>query len=608
MVTVTDHPIGHDTDDRRSIESTPSLSRPRLGRLSVGRMVLHAAGALVVLIAVVAMLHGPTPVISDDGSVLAQAQLLSEGRTGTDLPIPAADPSGEFPPLENSTVVDGRAYPYVKHLALPAAVAATTAVFGDVGGVLFSAVSVWLAALAAASLAWRLDRRLAPSTLWATALLTPLIFDANLVVSTGTASAALGFLVLAVVAFRDRPGWMRIAVLVPLAFMVPAWRTEGIFAIAAVAMLATLEPIVVATRSRSWGRMTVVAASAGIVVGLAGIAGYLVDLTAAGRAMSGTATKIVPSAANYDPIAGRISSVWGSLLRPGHEVATSASMLVAVVAALVFIGAVASRRGGPTRVVIGATIAAAAVALVWLAQPPGLVTGLLPAVPLLFAGLLLLGRADLRRPVVGAALAVCAVTAVGVVATSYSAGGGAEWGGRYFHILVPLLVPASLLGLRTARDRLPGSDRIVATIAVVVVAVVPSMVALRAVHDLHGGSARTVEVVLGQIMEARRDMGSLPGGPAGDGGDIVVVSARPTFGRFAWDHLDGVRLLSASDPERIGDVIDGVADGSEVQRVLVLAQDDEQPTGDSLGEWTVLHRNRVGGWQFTQMERTDAHR
>ena len=147
-------------------------------------MALHAAGALVVLVAIVAMLHGPTPAISDDGSVLAQAQLLHDGRTGTDLPIPSADPAGAFPPLENSSVVNGRAYPYVKHLALPAAVAGTESVFGDVGGVLFSAVSVWFAALAAAALAWRVDRRLAAPALWATALLSPLL------IMGGTALAA----------------------------------------------------------------------------------------------------------------------------------------------------------------------------------------------------------------------------------------------------------------------------------------------------------------------------------------------------------------------------------------------------------------------------------
>ncbi|HNB95122.1 MAG TPA: hypothetical protein PLX07_09105, partial [Microthrixaceae bacterium] len=106
------------------------------------RLALHAAGALVAVLVLVLVLHGPTPVISDDGSVLAQAALLRDGRTGVDLPLAAADPDGVFPPLENSTTAAGRAFPYSKHLVLPAAVAALTLLVGDVGGVVFSALSV----------------------------------------------------------------------------------------------------------------------------------------------------------------------------------------------------------------------------------------------------------------------------------------------------------------------------------------------------------------------------------------------------------------------------------------------------------------------------------
>jgi len=192
-----------------------------------------------------------------------------------------------------------------------------------------------------------------------------------------------------------------------------------------------------------------------------------------------------------------------------------------------------------------------------------------------------------------------------VVATSYSAGGGAEWGGRYFHILIPLLVPASLVGLSRARDLLSGRDGMVATVAVLVVAVAPSVVALRSVVQLRSGSERTVEVVLDGIDRAERAAEDEPGGPAGDGGDIVVVSARPTFGRFAWNRLDGLRLLSVADPTRLVDALDGVAD-TDVDRVVVLAQDDEEPLGDTMGDWTVVERELVGGWQITRMTRSGA--
>ena len=81
------------------------------------------------------------------------------------------------------------------------------------------------------------------------------------------------------------------------------------------------------------------------------------------------------------------------------------------------------------------------------------------------------------------------------------------------------------------------------------------------------------------------------------------VSARPTFGRFAWGQLGGIRLLTVADPERLREALDGVS-GTEVERVVVLSQDDEEPTGDTLAGWKVTNRELVGGWQITRMERS----
>lgn len=572
------------------------------GRVGATRLVLHALAALAAITVLVVAMHGRTPVISDDGSVLAQAALMGDGRMGTELPLGEADPDGVFPPLENSTVADGRAYPYVKHLALPAAVMALTTLFGGVGGVLLSAWTVWLAGVAAAVLARRIDPKLAPLALWSTVFLSPLVFDANLVVSTGAAAAATGFLVAAILAVRERPRWWRLVPIVPLAFMVPLWRTEGMFAIAAVAVLASTEPVVRALRARRMETGTVVRAAAGVVAGVAGIAGYALDLRMAARAIGGSSRAFVPSTEGYEPFRGRMAAVWTSLLSPSHDAPEWTSAVVLVVLVLVIGAAVLARRGAPGRSVVVALSLAAAASLLLAVAPADLITGLVPAVPLVFAGLLLLRSSDLRDDAVRSCLGVAALTAFGVIATSYTAGGGAEWGGRYFHIVLPLLVPPALLGLRAGRERLDGHSALAATVAVGILAAAPTGLALRSVADLHRGSERTVQVVLQQLAIAERAMADEPGGPSGDGGDLVVVSARPTFGRFAWDRLDGIRLLSVADPTRLDVALDGVT-VTDVQRLVVLAQDDEEPTGDTLGQWRVLGRNEIGGWQFTRMER-----
>ncbi len=575
------------------------------GDAGVLRLALHALGAFVTITVLVVALHGPTPVISDDGSVLAQAALMGDGRSGTDLPLVGGDPDGAFPPLENSTVSDGRAYPYVKHLALPAAVMVATTVFGGAGGVLLSAWAVWLAGVAAAILARRCDATLAPLALWATVFMSPLVFDANIVVSTGAAAAALGFLVAAVLAVRDRPRWWRLVPVVPLAFTVPLWRTEGMFGIAAVAVLATAEPIVRALLGRRVAAGTFMRVAAGLLAGCAGIAGYVLDIKMAASAVGGAPRAFVPSTEGFEPFRGRMSAAWTSLLRPTHDVPAWTAVVVLIVLVLVVTAAMLVRRGASSRSVVAVVTSAAACSLLLFLAPAGLVTGMLPAAPLLLAPLLLLTASELRSDAVRACLAVAALTSAGVVATSYPAGGGAEWGGRYFHIVVPLLVPPALLGLRFARAQLTGRAAVVATAAIVVLAISPSVLALRTVAELHRGSEMTVAVVLDQVADAERAMADEPGGASGDGGALVVVSARPTFGRFAWDRLEGIRLLSVADPSRIDVALAGVS-GTDVRRVLVVAQDDEEPTGDHLGDWRVLERNEVGGWQFTRMQRVDA--
>ena len=60
-----------------------------------------------------------------------------------------------------------------------------------------------------------------------------------------------------------------------------------------------------------------------------------------------------------------------------------------------------------------------------------------------------------------------------------------------------------------------------------------------------------------------------------------------------------------ADPTRLVDALDGVAD-TDVDRVVVLAQDDEEPLGDTMGDWTVVERELVGGWQITRMTRSGA--
>src|SRR5690606_4343285 len=102
-----------------------------------------------------------------------------------------------------------------------------------------------------------------------------------------------------------------------------------------------------------------------------------------------------------------------------------------------------------------------------------LVSGLLGAFPVL-AAVVLLKAEDLRTPLVAALLGTSVLTAVGITLTLYEGGGASEWGGRFYHLLLPLLCPVVVLALDRTRAHLPLAESRVLVVAVAVVALVVS--------------------------------------------------------------------------------------------------------------------------------------
>ncbi len=128
---------------------------------------------------------------------------------------------------------------------------------------------------------------------------------------------------------------------------------------------------------------------------------------------------------------------------------------------------------------LGLLLIAGLAGLVLLVRPPNLVTGLVPAFPVLIA-VIFLRRDDLRRPLVQRLVGVVAIGTVGILATIYSDGGSTQWGGRFFHVLLPALVPLVVVGLDRARARCTSGEAVVAGVCLVVVALSLSVTALRA--------------------------------------------------------------------------------------------------------------------------------
>ncbi|MCZ7630157.1 MAG: hypothetical protein M5U19_14425 [Microthrixaceae bacterium] len=184
------------------------------------------------------------------------------------------------------------------------------------------------------------------------------------------------------------------------------------------------------------------AALTGVGLGALAFVAYLVDMR-----ISDAITGVGGYGINPVEVATRKSAdpwngIWASLLRPFNGGWESAGVSVPLAALGMVLGLVVLRFL-PSRklLALGFFAGSAAAGVGMLLNEPGLVTGLLAACPLLVGGLVCLGKDDLRVPLVRRALIACGIAAVGIVATNYEVGGAAEWGGRFFHQMLPLLIP-----------------------------------------------------------------------------------------------------------------------------------------------------------------------
>ena len=580
------------------------------------RLWLHAALLAVVLGVLAAWSAAGGQAVTDEGSVLAQADLLTRGAWGRPVAFPVADPDGRFPAMENANVAGGREFPYVKHVTYPVVLAALSGPFGGAAASVVSSAGVWLAAVGAALLTRRgVPGRGRPDpaavALWGTALLTPLVFDAGVAMAVGPAAGLVAMVATGLVVAADplvplRRRWAAALTAPVAAALAVLLRSEALLVVGALGASAVVAASVAMTRTRgirAVGAVRSAGVTAGWLVAASGVLAYVLDGRLTARVLgAGGLAVFTTSARGADPVAARVSAVWSSVLRPGFEDRGTRPLLLVVAAVCVVAAALLVRRRAAPRSVASCAVGAAVAASLAVWWSPGLVTGLVPAAPVLVGGLLLVRRGDLRRPSLGVPLVAAGLAGLAILALSYPEGGGAEWGGRYLHVVVPLVVPASVLGWSRARANAAGADGSdaapvggVTLMALVVVAGVLSLGALGTLAQLRDRSATFLSVATPVLRAAPTD--SSDGRP-------VVVTDRTGLGRFAWRELDGVDLVTvpAGSRQDLRVVADRLDSAGRDRWSLVLAAGAPLPWGSD-APWIVTGRERLGSWEMVAVAR-----
>jgi hypothetical protein len=478
----------------------------------------HAAALALVLLALLPFLGSSRLFSADEGALVAQAHVLADGKGWfIDHPRPDLDPDGRFFLLHLSTAGDDASAPFAKHPVYAGALAPLEALGGKPAMVLMSLAGTVLAALVAALLA----RRIRPGTeryaFWAVGLASPAFLYGYVLIAHTVGAALAGLAVL--LAVQERPGRGQPVALAGVVAIGVTLRSEA--ALFGIALALACAVVAWLHRER---RLALLAAAA--FAGAA--AGQVLDRVLANLAAAGQGT-VTPatSTGSGDFVADRVFSFVLTWLLPSYDGYGIDDLLLAG-AALFGILTIVLIRKRPEDTdgirLFGAMAAACAVAR--LLVPAGATPGLLVAFPLLAAGLAAL---DLRRLVRNRAALLAGTTyalfALAVLATQYRDGGSGEWGGRYFLIGLPVIVPVVLAAVADLGGRLDVKARRTLIGAAVVGSLALTASAGLALYDRQWAGQRSAD-----------DLEAL----AADHPDAAVIATDGNIGRRVWRHaVDG---------------------------------------------------------------------
>lgn len=583
------------SDDGLEARTDLAGSTPLLHRLWP-----HAIVLALLLVGLLPFLNNGYPAMVDESVYSYQAANLADGSWTSPRPLPDIDVDGWHGPLIDSTIVGDDWIPYARQPFYPLLMAPLFKLGGYSALIGLSIVGTWVAALAAAQIARRVDRRASILTLWVTGIGTPLLFDAYVAVGHSLAAALAGICALALLRSAclgptgDEPclpsglRWAWTAAAAVSAFLLVLVRSEGALVVGGLALTGALLSMHLVDRRPAihWKR-----AVAACAVGISGVAAYFANakwaahLTSGANGAGGSLNRIT------DPLA----QAWNSLLRPWGIDTRNASTTMALALVCLVLAALLLRLL-PRRPLIGCALLCfgAVAAVVRQFETVDQVSGLLATAPVLTFGLLLVGRSDLSRPAVQFLLGASAFTTLGILWLAYGEGGAAEWGGRFYHVLIPLLVPVAVIVLfRVQASAASVGYRRVVAAALVIMTAATSVLSLRLLVDNRHLSRSVVR----ETMALSAEM---------DDPFVAVATVNPTgLSRLFWAEVrDGYPILNGGNLASFSDLLTR-ADAAGRDEVLLIT--DTSPINvkyvvdkvlerlDAEHTWSIANAQALGG-------------
>jgi hypothetical protein len=521
---------------------------------------------------------------SDEGAAILQARVLDEtGSWHYEYPLSwLSDARAAMPFVRGNVGTEGVA-PYAKHPLYPALIWSTGG--GAVGALALSLAGAVAAAGAAAAVARRLsgDRWAPIITLWSVGVASPLLIDAGLALAHTLAAASFTLAVaclLRMISGSDRWRWAIVGGLVGSTVAV-LLRTESVLALAAMG-LATI----VALRSR---RALVAGGTLLVSAGL----GYVVDRCLL-HSIVGVSLPTPPNT-----VTSGLRGRWDGLYVTWLSTGTGRSQPWAIAAwcclAALLVGAVLLRRRRiRSSTFVAVTVAVGATYVLRLVvSPDEAIPGLLVAAPVLVA---LAGFVQVSgSSAVWRAIALGSSGGAGfILLTQYSIGGGVEWGGRYFAVLLPIATAVIVVGaVAPARRAVPSlsAQRVLLVVSAVTVFAVGAigLSVLRSSHLRADDLALAIDRAAAQLT------------PEASSGRPVVVTSNRLLPQLLHPDFDNWVWVAASGSDITGIVEELPAHG--VREVVLVVPDSEVPQLLADRGWSIRRADTSAVYDVVLMER-----
>jgi hypothetical protein len=559
-------------------------------RLWSSGLAWHVLALTLLVLAFVAVTRPAVARTSDEGVTVLQARLVE--RTGSwvyDYPLEDIDSEGEARPFPGSAVSSEGVFPYAQHPVYPMVLLVGERAMGVWALPLLSTFGAVGAALSAALIARFLAPRLERPALWVAGIASPLLYDSSLVIAHTLAACAFGFAVLLTLRMLDR-GSIR-----PLAggalvacLLVAAWlRSEGLIVGLAIAVGIG----VAAARLRRIRRVDILLAA--LVLGASAFAWASERLVVA--SIVGEPEGVAPRVGG-SWLAARIDSFHATWLNPSYNAGEGPDAIlwlaVAALAAAVVLVRIAPQRR--QAIIALGLVALCGYAYRLIAAPADTIPGILIAFPLAVVGVLLLTSEDLKPWSVSLVATTALVVLVTVTLTQYPDGGSVEWGGRYFAVALPAIVPVVLLPFR----RLSGDPALAwargpAMVGAVVLVVILTGIAVRDFRYSRG---------LAEELADRVAAASVVAGPEAtiDGKTVVVSPGGRLLPQILWGDFDDYQWVVFWN--QFLDRYEQRLDDLDVSRVVLVSA----RSGDAVeqfDDWTEIERTEVGALDVVVLER-----